>query len=197
VQTEYIDNLKGKIQCWQKAVDNYLHEGERRRRRKRQQSTWSQLFPAAGASSSSNTYNSNQPNKDSFGSVASNAVGDALKPAMELMNQGVDLLSDLYSAQMTRSGASDPSTAFTSITTNQTMAVDQFRGQLKTLQRKLGDLGEQLRRVVGSFQQMQIPFLDQLLSGGIVPLRAPSQTVSDFGNTNNKAVYGRVAKDKN
>jgi len=178
--------LKEKVHCWQKAVDNYLAGS--RRRRKRQQSTWSQLFPGT----SSTTYNSAQGSN--FASVAGYAVGDAMKPAMDLMTQGVNLLGDLYQSQLTRSDAYSVAKQGPTGVNNDTIAVDQFRNQLQQLQTKLGDLGTQLQRVVSSFQQMQLPF--NILSGGLFPSNAqPSASNAITGKDN--TVIGKAKNDKN
>jgi len=171
VEDQQIAELQNKVEVWQKAVDNYLSAGQRRR--KRRQAAWPQLF-------SSNTYTSTSTKTSSgsmstFASGVSDAVGEALKPAMDLMTQGVDLLSDLYSAKLTKSF---DATAL-AVPNNDTMPADQFRNQLKQLQGKLGDLGHQLQRVVGTFQQLQIPFLDNLMSGGLFPLGAPPLASDD------------------
>jgi hypothetical protein len=167
-ETDQLAVLKNKVQCWQKAVDNYLHTATRRRR-KRRQAAWSQLFPSQSGSSSNMFGLAKSSNPLAS---AAETVGEALKPAMDLMTQGVDLLSDLYSNQLTKSDA------FSIIkpipNDNDTVAADQFQDQLKTLQSKLGDLGQQLQRVVNSFQQLQLPFLDNIMSSKLFPLNAPS-----------------------
>lgn len=184
-ETGQIAVLKDKVHCWQKAVDNYLAGS--RRRRKRQQSTWAQLFPGT----SSNTYNTAKGSN--FASVAGYAVGDAMKPAMDLMTQGVNLLGDLYQSQLTRSDAYSTAKQGPTGKNNDTIAVDQFRDQLQNLQSKLGDLGVQLQRVVSSFQQMQLPF--NILSGGIFPSNAqPSAPNAITGKDN--TVQGKAKIDK-
>jgi len=158
--------LKEKVRQWQKDVDKYLHTVHRRKRR---QSNWSQLFPVSTTSNSANAVKGT----NSIMSAAGSAVGDALKPAMDLMTQGVDLLGDLYSSQLTRSNS-------VLSTSNDTAAAEQFRDQLQQLQRKLGDVGQQLQRLVGSFKKMQLPFLDSIFSSGLFPMNAPAQA---SGNT--------------
>jgi len=192
VETQQVDLIKKKLQNWQSSVDNYLYGKGQQRRRKRQQSNWSQLFPSASGASS-NTYTSKGSN--SVLTAAGNAVGDALKPAMDLMTQGVDLLGNLYSAQLTRTDAyinNKPVSANTS----DTAAADQFREQLKQLQTKLSDLGVQLQRVVNSFQQAQLPFLDKIMAGGGFSVNAPSSIAkSDSGKDN--TLYGKSKSEKN
>jgi len=168
--------LKKKVHQWQQAVDNYL-SGQRRR--KRQQSLLAQFFPSG---TSSNTFNSAK-GSNSFSS-AGYAVGDALKPAMELMTQGVDLIGDLYTTQLKKSDSfSVARQGQAQVSDNDTIAVDQFRGQLRQLQSKLGDLGEQLQRVVNSFQQMQLPFFNNIMSSGM--FNAPSAPDANTGKTKN------------
>jgi len=182
---EQLVELQHKVVVWQKAVDNYLSTGERRR--KRRQAAWPQLF-------SSNSYTSTS--KTSTGSMAtyatgvSDAVEEALKPAMELMTQGVDLLSDLYSAKLTKSF--DTAALDSSPNNVTSVSSDQFRNQLKQLQGKLGDLGQQLQRVVNSFQQLQIPFFDNIMSGGLLGSNGAPPLVLDGKNGKAKQYKDRV-----
>jgi len=182
-QEEEMTKLKQKVEVWQKAVDNYLSTGQRRRKR-RQAASWPQMF-------SSNPYattgtKATSQSMATYASGLSDVVGEALKPAMELMTQGVDLLSDLYSSKLSRSF--DSTTALSTSSKNDTAPADQFRNQLKQLQEKLGGLGQQLQRVFSGFQQLQIPFLDNIMSsGGLFPLASPPSAASDGNNINGKA----------
>jgi len=190
-EVEQVDLLKKKLQNWQSSVDNYLYGKEQRRRRKRQLSSWSQLFP-------SDTYSSVRTSKgtDSLFAAAGNAVSEALKPAMELLSQGVDLLGDLYSSQLSKNDNSVSSRLLPSNNTSDAMAPDQFRGQLKQLQSKLGDLGEQLQRVVKTFQQAQLPFFNDILSGGPFPFNEQSP-MAKTDNRKGNVPYGKSKNENN
>jgi len=167
--------LKNKVEMWKKEVDNYLQSSSQRR--KRRQTNWPQLFSMNSYSETSKKTSMGQKGT-TFTSEMSDAVGDALKPAMELMTQGVGLLSNLYTTKLTKA-FDTTAMSTTSSNKNDTVTSDQFRDQLKQLQGRLGDLGQQLQRVVNSFQQLQLPFLDNIMSADFLPIGGTPLSASD------------------